>query len=470
MRTRQVCLVLALFIVIVAFSTSAHPVQADGTEQLIFNEIRRDATASTFGVTTVDDTYSVFNNGSTVITHTTVYYPKQFLELLTYRKAFDSGEVKLAITPDEKASTEYFKAYVVVFNSPLKPGDNYKFIVRSEYHDLFYLRDPSLYQEGTVQEFQADYYWLPLVNAPIESAISRFITRENTVFFNVPANSTFVSDQQRSYIEYQGHNLAPMTYTPMSAMWIDNTQAMIEYVRFERQLRIDVWGYVTVIETHRIRNLGYFEQQMISLEYDIDMANWSVYGELGEYKEESGSEIGNPATFHHSQQSPTSTHIFLIKLRYSLRHLDTYTFYLKYRIPLSSLQKYESLTAEFSYSIKNDGFWVARQQITRITLPHGAAIISFSHTPTEIVSESGFTTLVYRQFNTTRTQSLDVKVNYIPNYVTALGRPLFFSLIIGVIATIYVGLRRFTYEKAPMVVQQEVIPKDLLMEYSELYD
>lgn len=473
MKVRQGIVIAIVALMLFAFVPNEVVAQSGPLDEIVYLEFRREATVLTFGTVTTDDTYLVLNNGTTSVSETIVYYPKAFLNLLTFRKALEASEAELLLTIEEGESLERFLAYKVTFATPLAPGEQYRFIIRSEYHDLFFLRDPALYQEGSEQEFEMDYYWFPLVDAPMQIAASRITTRQNTIFFDVPTNAVFVSEQDLSYIEFIVTEIDPLTYAPIVVKWIDNLQAPIEYTRFEREIEIDTWGFITVNEIHQIRNLGYFEQQAISIEYNIDMMNWSLYGEFGQYvefKQGLGVDAEDPGVFLHSQQSELEPHIFIIQLRYKLQHLDTYTLFFSYRIPLTSLQEFEGLVAKLDYPSRNNGFWVAREHVTKVTLPHGSAILDFAEAPTQIIHENGFTTFVYRDFNTTPNLILDLQISYIPNYITMFTRPLLFTFIVGLIAALYVSMRRVSYEEAPRVIQQEGMPKSLLAEYSELYD
>ena len=335
MKNRQGLFIVILVLMMVTSFSNVVPAQGEASEDLVFLEVRREATLVTFGVVTTDDTFTVLNNGTSNVLDAVVYYPEAFLELVTFRKAIDASETDLLLTIEETDSLEHFQAYKVTFSAPLTPGEQIQFKIRSEYHDLFFLRDPTFYLVETVQEFEMEYYWFPLVDAPILEGVSRVRARENIVFFDVPTNASFITDQTESYLEYTETDIAPLAYMPINVRWVDNLQTMLEYTLFERQMEIDTWGFVTVTEIHEIRNIGFFEQQAISIEYEMDMMNWSLYGEFGKYtlfQVGSGADPERPGTYLHSQQSEMSSHIFIIQLRYKLQNLDSYRFFFTYRI------------------------------------------------------------------------------------------------------------------------------------------
>ena len=198
MKMQRYCVILSLMLVVTILSANTIPVQASNGDGLVFEEIRRDVTVSTFGAVSVDDRFTVLNNGSAPISETLVYYPTKYLDILTSREALDSSEAKILLTVDEASTIQHFTAYSVVFSSPIQPGERDEFIIRSSYHDFFVLIDDrSDYQETSLQEFESYYYWVPLVNTTVQSIRSRFITRSNTVFYNVPENATFITEQDR---------------------------------------------------------------------------------------------------------------------------------------------------------------------------------------------------------------------------------------------------------------------------------
>ncbi|MCK5342953.1 MAG: hypothetical protein KAR20_06095, partial [Candidatus Heimdallarchaeota archaeon] len=119
MKNRQGLFIVILVLMMVTSFSNVVPAQGEASEDLVFLEVRREATLVTFGVVTTDDTFTVLNNGTSNVLDAVVYYPEAFLELVTFRKAIDASETDLLLTIEETDSLEHFQAYKVTFSAPL---------------------------------------------------------------------------------------------------------------------------------------------------------------------------------------------------------------------------------------------------------------------------------------------------------------------------------------------------------------
>jgi hypothetical protein len=430
--------------------------QAQEQDDIIYPRVFRRIYGDTTGGFFVNDSIVVLNNGSLPMYNDIVYIPKPYDQNLDIIQASGPGGIDLDIT--KTYDDFYFVGYTVEFESPVLAGEEYIYLITSAYHSLISIPSRNTWTVGSDQELISTFVSAPSLSHTIENFSMWFgVSSTQAEFYNLPNGSvvSFTTDR-RGWSWFFGP-VDPMNTEEFVTQWRDNLESPRDF-DVTRTITMDLWGYFHVTDEYTVTLRGKVPSVEVTVILPSYAQNLTVRDSI------------SVLPYLPERASPSGETRLLVQTRYALLENYTYTFSVGYKIPSAEHQTATGFLYDFEMDLSPKVDGVIRHQTVELLFAGDTLFYEFSEEPTRVVYQ-GFTIgLYYDSVNTTHQSSLEVSAVYLPSYLTAVGRPLFISLVIGLLASLYIFTRRKDQVSVVKPVGPTVVAVDIFVRFSEAYD
>jgi len=261
---------------------------------------------------------------------------------------------------------------------------------------------------------------------------------------------------------HKRYNVLPMHYEKFNVSYTFTETPPVEYLKMKKTIRvIPTAGLLLVHEVHVVKNLGKVVLNNLAVyipnrSYDIQVVD--AYGELTIYPHQVGRKIAVTTRF-----------------RVDIKQNTTYMFNVSYKVPIDELVREDGISFILNVDVNPHIPILIREYKINVILPEGLSIIEFYlnlHKERAILTKND-NQIIMMAMNITHLYFDSLLIRYIVTALPNYSRIFFFSVMIGLIAFIYVASRRFLpryiVTKGAYLVE-EMIPVDLIREFTDLYD
>jgi hypothetical protein len=324
----------------------------------------------------------------------------------------------------------------IFFHKSIAPGEAYTFTLMQCFDEtLTTVYDSSLMRNVTQFDFPACPY-------------SPYKTETCNVSVDLPKDALFTSQLTRNF-----NNIEPFDTSNMLQIrfWFTGTSSIISIKTIYRQIEVDPWLGIKVIETHFIENVGPSNLNKIYFKAPPGTVKFEAYDFAG------------------SISSWPSGDSMAIRTRFSVPPNGTYFYYTVYHIPIAASQIGSSGTYLFTFNILPDYGGSIENFYVSIIL-NNFLYTSFQSPPTIPISSSTQNIFIYSWKNVVPTQNVFFYAAYSAGFPTTYLRPFLLMLIFGVAAILYVVFRSRRVKPVPLVVRPAEISASILREFCDIYD
>ncbi len=338
------------------------PLQAQDTPSNLVIEIQRTATAGQYGVVRIIDQFSVYNNGTTLVSSLDYGFAQMYRKNVYYMSAADSTGKRLSLNTDVNKTSQFFWIRAQ-FPEPLAFNKTFNFTVTTMVAGLI---------RGVAAGFEFNF-----TAAPVLAQDAKFA---NVTFLAVPA-SNFRLPTNTSYIIGTVNNLPALTqeYRPWKAYsnetfyapYATVNQFILDIRQVDRDVIIDSNGGLSVKESYWLFNPS-ITISSLTVTLPEGATNVMAYDRLG-------AMWGAP-------QDPSPPYQVTISPRYSLgiRANESFRFTVTYDLPQSKYLKQLSWWGSYNLTftlLNNKDDFLYDNATVRIIAPDGVTISNLKTEP-----------------------------------------------------------------------------------------
>ncbi len=402
----------------------------------------------------IEDIFTISNNGSVPISSMEVYMPDKYESNFLSMVAEDDDGNSFRIV--RLTNVDGYMHWRIHFSKQVGFQESYQYTLLTYMHSLFWVTVPSDY------EYRLTFLKYPVVPYVIVEA-SFALGFEDTSSTVVPTEVEPNEDTT---------NLSPFTLISFTS----NLRLYSENIIVTRSTKVivDAWGWLSYVETFSLENTG--SGSVSTLTYDVPAYATSI------------TIYDNVGILAFSQKTTSGdynvTNTLSIKLA-SDRFGDNgfsngfkYTFHIAYVIQASEYQEPVAGGIKLDVPIGKMGDNLITSHTIDVVFPISVSAVSTTENCRKLYGV--FDTIYrYTYYNQTERNSQSISVVY-QDTIGALARPVLFSLIIGLIAAVYVSYRkvelpedvvgpRIEDEYEDSVSRQAGAPPELLRDFANLY-
>jgi hypothetical protein len=411
-------------------STTSYSVKAD-----------RIISINDWGVTTVNDTLNISNNGETPLRDMLVGFPRDYSEGLRYITAIDGRGRILAVERVVNA-TSPICWLSVKFQEPVPPKQKYNFTLTTLFLDLVKFKNKTFY-------FTFAAYPSLVVDADYCNVT---VVPPTYLGLNIPYGFSSTKFNDKSALNRFQTPLKAYANTTLHFNFTSTSLRLVRCGWIEREIYFDPYGDVYVSDSYRIKNVG-STIRSITIQLPKGASEVSAYDSAGPIRLERGA-----------QESVS------VSPRYgTFDEKLNFTFTLKYKLPSKNYVKQLEWWGLYDSKLNltpNLNFIADRLNVV-IIMQRGMTIEWISQTPNATFTSSWYEkALVYNFTNVTPLHDLQLEVKYrYPAFWAAL-RPLGWTAAIAAVACAILVVKRVRKPLAPAVA----VPVEIIREFIELYD
>jgi hypothetical protein len=385
----------------------------DQNISIVNTRANRTVTLGDYGLVTVNDTVMVRNNGSLTASYWTFYLVSETYPKLRYVAAYSNG------TSLDVVGGPPFESFVGMRVSfarigGLQANSSVPVTLIQQYSGLV---KPT---PGTASK-EVKLYFYRFLTSP-------YITFQSNVLVNLPASAT--TSEATSMTSSM---VSPFNCTRLGSSSdggyscsLQGGQSLME-VDVDRTVVINVDGFLSVTETHYVKNIG--PQTLGAIRFMLPLS--LVPGSL-EARDSSGPL---PVSLNGSM-------VTISKLRYGLGVNWTFTYYVSYRAYIGDYRTLENGL----YVIRMPSVTVYNCSVsserTSVVFPSHAQVYSASQNPSEIKLQGDTTIVSYVFSEVTPLNTPPVELRYTENIAETFQRPMILSLGFFIIGLLYIGVRK----------------------------
>ncbi|MFB0561706.1 MAG: hypothetical protein ACETWM_10905 [Candidatus Lokiarchaeia archaeon] len=401
------------------------------TGNLTNSLILRNISINNFGIAIVTDTFTVRNDGVDHATVADVFYPEDTWSKLVTSMAW-SENVQLNT---EEISSGGRNGTRIFFHKSIAPGETYTFTLEQYFDEtLTTVYYSPLMRNVTQFDFPACPY-------------SPYKTEQCNISVILPKDALSDSTLTRNFA-----NIEPFDASLLQIrFWFTGTSSIISIKTIYRQIEVDPWLGIRVIETHFIENKGPSNLNKIYFKATPGTVNFEAYDLAG------------------SLSAWPSGDSMAISTRFSVPPNGTYFYYMVYSIPIAASQIGSSGTYLFTFNILPD--YVGSIDNFYVSLIFNDFVYTSFQSPSTIpISSSTQNIFLYSWKNVIPTQKVFFYTSYSVGFPTTYLRPFLLMLIFGAAAILYVAIRSRRAKPVPLIARPAEISASILRELCELYD
>ncbi len=417
---------------------------AASAEEVYSLGVERSITISEYALVTVDDKFSLKNNGTEPVSSLRAGFPREFADLLKDVSAKDSEGVSLKIDPDVDPSSPIYWLRLT-FSKDVEPDEEYKFSSKMLFSGLVSFQDPGFafkFAPHPTLQSRAEFSNVTIV-LPADAQVT------------VPPNSTFIPQkfEGKPIVFNSSRPLEPLTNTILSFNYTSTTQRMIRCEWAERQITFDSFGGISVADTYHVKNLAN-DAYSIRVVMPQNSTQVMLYDLLGPVWKEATAQANETTV------SP----------RYGkIKKGDVFTFTLRYQIEQKKYLKQIEWWGlyNFTMDLAPHSEWMVERFNVIIRFQTGASIEWSSLEPNTKFEQSAFrTAMVYNLTDLLPEDNASITVRYRYQSFWAAYEPLQWIFALEIVVVSLAVTFRLRRQPAPTVP----IPVERIRAFVELYD
>lgn len=442
MRERTIVCATALVIMFILSAGLSAGVAEPAPQYSV--KVNRVAQIGGWGLVTVNDTFTIWNNSTDVLGNVPIGLPRSFTSGLKYLAARDDQNRALTIERDLDSSSETYW-FKVNFAKALARNENYTFTVTSLFTNVL-VQAPA--------GFQYRFVTTPVLQVKGTSENMTIIAGAQSKF-SIPQGLNLTETLDGTYARLSGY-FAPMeayTTEPIVLNMTSVAQFIVRVPHLSREIRFGEDGTIRVSDTYDFENLaGSISTIQLTLpENSSDVMAYDLIGSLWDTPQE-GPDIS-------------------VGPRYSggIESNRTFTFTIKYQIdPRTYVKQTEwwgANSCKFDL-FSNLKYWVADELETTVIVPDGFAVKNAFPSPSSTSGSLFYRSLKYEVTDVTpyTDLGLSIEYSYTPFWSGSLLLVWLCILELVVVASVVVArMRKPAALKIP-------VPTDKLKQFVELYD
>ncbi|WP_455286454.1 hypothetical protein [[Eubacterium] cellulosolvens] len=397
-----------------------------------------------WGLVTVNDTFTVWNNSTALLTDVPIGLPRNLTAGLRYLAARDDQNSRLTVERDLDSSSETYW-FKVNFAKALAYNDNYTFSVTSLFTNVLV---------PVPRGFQIRFVTTPILRVRGTSE-DLTITGDAEAAITPPQefNFTDTSEGGRAQLSARFAPIEPYTTRSIVLYMESEAQLVVRVPHVSREIRFEEDGTIHVSDMYDFENLAnsITTIQLMLPQNCSDIMAYDLIGPLWD--------------------SPEQEPRISITPRYSggIGTNRTFTFTVEYQIDPKTYVKQVQWWGVNNYEfalLSNLKYWFIDKLETTVIVPSGFSVRSVSPSPSSTWSSLFYRSLRYEVTDVTPYTDLGLSLDY--SYVPFWsGSPLLaWVAIIELVVAASVVVARM---RKPTVVKIPV-PSEKLKQFVELYD
>ena len=439
----------------------------EGSENIIVTYINREATLNDYSVTNIIDSITFKNKNTNPINSVFIGIPLSVSEKLIFFEARGDQDSTLLI---ERADfiMENFEMIAIYFETPIMPEESKEIKFIQTYMDMmtFFL------DVNGVQQINFTSYVFPILPYKAEGLIK--------ASYKIPDSSSLISsptwstpDPSGKTVVYQVSEVDPFLENLieeqkeiMNIFYSDNTITKLEAEEVNREIYVNPFGIIKVIEEYSIRNKGLISIDVLEFKIPGPAKAVYVFDDLGEIL---GTEIDPVEKYYNLTYKDLTIDLSVNRVRINP---DTrFRFNIQYFLPY---EKYLSINW-FQESIKMDILtsvydYLGKDQTIKIQIEGCYSLDSISEPPNSIENSQNLIILVYESDYVSPLETKEVQFTFTINYFDLLLRPIIFILIVALLSSAYVIAIKSRKEEAIVGIRKEMIPVKDVREYCSMIE
>lgn len=421
-------------------------------------KLTRNVEVNPFGIVIIRDTYEIKNGGTSSLSSFIVLESKEYQENHTYFRKFSlkTGEACGFKYLDREINT--LRQISVYFPSPVLPDDSLTFTQTRALRGLVNVSGSELEQNfiGKVNIFPP----LLITSGEAESIIQIPDTAE---FKSTSPEPTKEDDQE---IRYEYDNVTKYQLEPVTFAYSYLAQTILNLESIQRDIYVDTWGHLKVIESHVIRNEGVKSVPKFVVRIPEDATGVELSDSLGGI---SGFTVSEDVNDWEPTKNLT---VNLQDNRAEIKPNSVFRYVLEYSLNLDpTLESSWYLHAFEINAFLSKYQFLGTNEVTRIILLGAETIREVYPQPVNVIGVENGLAIVYENDYVSEFQDLSVRVVYEVNAYQVLFRPLLFIFLLMVVSAAYVIVRKgMKREREYGIEEEENIPKKELREFIQLYE
>ncbi len=406
--------------------------------------VDRVAQITSWGMLTVNDTFTVGNNSPTPLQGIPIGLPRNLTTGLKYLGAQDDHNVGLTLERDLEASsgTYWFK---VNFGRALARDETYKFTVTSVHTNLL---------TPVSGGYQFHFTTTPILQVRGISE-NMTINAETGSRFSIPEWLKLTQAPVGGYMHLNGSfaPIEPYTTNSFVLNMTSTTQYIVRVPEVAREIRFDQDGSIQVSETYGFESLGN-PVSTIQLTLPKNSSDIMAYDQIGQL-------------WDAPQNGPDVS----VAPRYSggIEANRTFTFTLKYRLDPATYVEETNWWGMNKYRVplySNLKYWVIEKLETSIVIPEGFAVRNASPSPSSTSQSFFHRSLAYTLTNVTPYTDLGLSLEY--TYAPFWSGSLLLAWL-AMVELVVAAVIVVSKSRKPAALKISV-PSDKLKQFVELYD
>lgn len=402
------------------------------TSNLTNSLVLRNISVNNFGIAIVTDTFTVRNDGVDYATIVDIFYPEEtWSQLITSTAWFENVQLNIeATSSDGRNGTRIF------FDKSLAPGETYTFTLKQYFDETL-----STVYHNTLKVNVTQFVFPACPYSPYE-------TEQCNVSVTSPKDAFPLSP-----LEYNFPHVEPFDNSKVLniSFWFSGVSSIISIRTVYRQIEVDPWTGIKVIETQLIENKGSSNMNKIYTNAPPGTIKFEAYDAAGVL---SAWPSGDSIT---------------IRTRVSIPPNGTYFYYTVSTIPIAASQIGSSGSYLFTFNILPDyGATIENFYVSLIF--KNFQYTSFQNPPTIPISSSTENIFLYAWNDVIPTQKVYFYSAYNIGFPTTYLRPLLFMLIFGITAISYTVIRSRRARAVPLMVRPAEVSASILRDFCDLYE
>ncbi|MFW9878719.1 MAG: hypothetical protein ACFFG0_37040, partial [Candidatus Thorarchaeota archaeon] len=445
----------------------------EGAENVLITEIDRSVNISGYGLTRFEDRLTVKNLNNNPLISILFGIPLYLSDELVYYKAIKSDQSALIAERSNMIMNNY-EMMTIYFDSPLLPQESKTIIFIQQYKEFlsyvpsegqtisyFGLVYPILpYKaEGSIDSF----FFLPEGAANLEGGwgfenLQFLFIRYDYEYIRLEVGDDFILP----FLENLGDKkLVEVSFTHTALTKMD-------IIELNRDIFISPWGIIRVKDNILIQNIGVIEHSLLEINVPHDAKGIFVSDDLGEIKKVTLDKSSS------SQYDKLSIDLYwtIESNRIQLYPNTSFRFNLEYYLPFENYFSANWFQETFQIDLLTTQYkYLIRTQTIKLMIDGCYQINAITDPPISIENTRGTTILTYKSYFITPDDMNIIQFTFTIDLFNILLRPIIFTVIISLIASLFVLIVKLTKKgQGISVVARDLIPFDEIREYYSLYE
>jgi len=439
----------------------------EGSENINVIYINREAELSKFGIVNIIDTLTFKNLGTNPINSILIGIPLEHVEDLIFFEAIGAQENTLTAEYTDDIINEY-EMIAIYFESPLYPVQTKEIKFIQSYKDMLLY-----YEKGQTLPQYINY------TGPVLPVLPYQATGTIKATYELPPNSQDIEkqpwiDQFLKTLTYEISSLSPFlenlvneNKATIRIVFTDNTITKLEAGEVNREIYINPFGIIKVIEEYTIRNSGHISIDDLSFEIPGPAKTITVFDELGEIL-----GVTTDPEEDYFNLTYKDLDIDLSENRVKINPDTKYTFSIQYFLPFEKYISINWFQESFEIDVLTSIYeFLGKDQVIKIIIEGCFSLESVSDPPDAIEYTENSLILVYMSDYVSPLERKKVQFTFTMNYFDIILRPFILILLVALIASAYVLIIKSKKEEAAIAAfRRELLPINDIREFCSLIE